>query len=86
MKSLATVIGYLSWFLSQFIGTALLGILLGGREHLYGQTLFCLFIIHTAFWGVMQVGLLHARFSKIESKIDSIRDQVSNLPTGPVKW
>lgn len=89
MKSLVTVIGYFAWFVSQFIGTVLLGILLGGREHLSGQILFCLFIIHSIFWGVMQIGLFRAKLNQTEAQIESIKNRVFDIPgypSDPVKW
>jgi hypothetical protein len=89
MKSLATTVGYLAWFVSQYIGTVLLGILIGGREKLNGQILFSIFIIHSIFWGVMQIGSLHARMNKTDVRIQSIQDRVFDIPSypyDPTKW
>jgi hypothetical protein len=87
MKSLATTVGYLAWFISQYIGTVLLGMLIGGREKLNGQILFGIFIIHAIFWGVMQMGRLHARMDKTDARIQSIQDRVFEIPShDPTKW
>lgn len=87
MKKIATVVGYLAWFVSQFLGTAILGILFGGREHLYGQTLMVMFVIHSILWGVMQIGLLHAKLDKLASGVEIVREDLCNLPrTDQVKW
>lgn len=71
MRKLATVMGLVTWFVAQFFGTLGLCFFLGGREGLTGDRLFLLFVVHSVFWGVMQVGILKADLNKIQATIRS---------------
>lgn len=88
MKTIFSVWMHFAWFIGQF--TALVGVgyfiskphSLPPREHL-----LAIFTVHTVFWGVMQIGILHAKLNKMASGVQLVREDLCDLPRSDhTKW
>jgi len=88
MKTIFSVWMHLGWFIGQFTALVGLGYLISKphavppREHL-----LAIFTIHTIFWGVMQIGILHAKLNKMACGVTLVREDLCNLPSSDSrKW